>query len=160
MNVQCGQDSERILPFLSYMSNKLNVDVNMKKYFLGDACISILATHVKQASVSLTLRPELLLEDRLYNQPNSRLNDTIPNDGNAQRAFFPAAGFVNVYPLDRAWPIALQAEFFAQFCYVFLQFLFKPLDALTIRPGAATIPFDGLPDSIKVFSVGILCLSG
>ena len=102
-------------------------------------------------SESVTGRSKPALEDRFDDQSDRRLNDTIPNGWNTQRPFLFASGFIDVRPFDRARKVYPRPNLFAQFVDVFFQFLFKPLDALMIRPGAAPVSLNGFPGGIKGF---------
>ena len=137
------------------MGNAVEVGLQIGIHHMGIAGLQepihfpqgILASSVWPETV--TVRFELRLEYRLYNQPYRRLDYPIPHSGYPQGPLLFTAKLVYIDPLDRSRSVCPCAKLLLQPGNVLLRSLLKPLHAFMIRPGTALVPSDRLPGGAK-----------
>src|SRR3990172_100534 len=137
------------------MGNAVKVRLQIGIHYMGVAGFQepihfpqgILASSVGPETV--TVRFELRLEYRLYNQPYRRLDYPIPHGGDTQGPLLFTAKLVYIDPLDRSRSVGPGAKLCFQPDNIFLKSLLKPLHAFMIRPGTASVPSDRLPGGVK-----------
>ena len=142
-------------PHQSFMGDAVEVSLQIGIHHMGVTGLhksvyfpqGVLASSVWPETV--TVRSEYHLKNRLHNQPQSRLDYSIPHGGYPQGPLLFTAKLVYIDSLDRSRSVSPCTKIFFQSDNVINKILLKLLHAFMIRPGTASVPSDRLPGGVK-----------